>query len=453
MNASGSRNMTVGSPAGHIITFALPLLAGNFLQQLYNMVDSWVVGQYVGDSALAAVGIAFPVMFMFNAIFIGLSTGGTVVIAQFFGAGKTDRVRDAIDTIYAAFLLVVIPISVIAIAVMKPLLTAMQVDPAAFDEAWLYLVVVCAGLIGTIGYNLNAGILSGLGNSRTTLLFLSIAALLNIVLDLAFVLLFHLGVLGVALATIMAQAVSCLFGLFYINRRYPAFAIRLTRLRLDRALLGQIVSIGLPAALQMSLVSISSVVVMGKINSFGEAYSAGFNVGLKLDQLAFLPVQSLSTAAMSFVGQNTGANLPNRVRQGIRLTVIASAVWSLLMAAILVPTAPALVAVFSDTPAVINAGVTYIRCIMPFYAAFGVMYAMNDALRGAGASMLPLAVNIVNLLLIRTPLMYWLADHWGPDYMHYSSGIGWVAGAVLAVVYYLSGRWQKRGSLAESLLT
>ena len=177
---SGMRNMTEGSVAGHIFYFALPLLAGSFLQQLYNMVDSWVVGNYVGDAALAAVGVGFPVIFMFTSLFMGLANGGTVVIAQFYGAGKPDRVRDAVDTIYTAFAFSVVPITLIAVGLVKPLLWLLQVEESAYAEAWLYLTVVCAGLIGTIGYNLNAGILGGLGNSQTTLLFLAVASVLNL---------------------------------------------------------------------------------------------------------------------------------------------------------------------------------------------------------------------------------------------------------------------------------
>ena len=196
--ADGTRNMTVGSPAGHLIRFALPLLAGSFLQQLYNMVDSFVVGRYVGDAALAAVGVGFPVLFMFTSLFTGLANGGTVVIAQLYGAGELQRVRDAVDTIYTAFLLSVLPVTLAAVALVKPLLVVLRVDASVWQDAWLYLTVVCAGLIGTIGYNLNAGILGGLGNSRSTLLFLSIAAILNIILDFALVLWAGMGVLGVA---------------------------------------------------------------------------------------------------------------------------------------------------------------------------------------------------------------------------------------------------------------
>ena len=445
---NGMRNMTVGSPAGHIFYFALPLLAGSFLQQLYNMVDSWVVGNYAGDAALAAVGVGFPVIFMFTSLFMGLSGGGTVVIAQFYGAGNMDRVRDAVDTVYTAFMVSAIPITVIALGLVKPVLLLMQVKADAWAESWLYLTVVSAGLIGAIGYNLNAGILGGLGNSRTTLLFLAISSVMNIVLDLVFVLGCGMGVLGVALGTIISQAFSWLFGLFYINRHYPNIAIRPFCFRFDKALFRQIMGIGLPAGIQMSLVAVGAMVVMSKINSFGKEYTAAYNVGSKLDSLAFLPVQSLSNAVTAFVGQNIGARRLDRVRQGIRITVAASVAWSAVML-VLIPLGPTLVGFFSDTPAVIQSGSVYLKCIMPFYLLFSVMFCLNNAMRGAGDSLFAMVDVIFSLILVRVPAVYWFADHYGPDYMYYGVGVGWCVGFTLSVVYYLSGRWKRKGSLAD----
>jgi putative MATE family efflux protein len=444
----GLRNMTEGSPAGHIAAFSLPLLAGSFLQQLYNMVDSWVVGNYVGDGALAAVGMGFPVIFMFTSLFLGISNGGTVVIAQYYGAGQLDRVRDAVDTVYTAFVAAVIPVTAAAVALVRPILFLMRVEESAYAEAWLYLTVVCAGLIGTIGYNVNAGILGGLGNSRTTLLFLAVSAVMNIVLDLTLVLVCHLGVLGTALGTILAQAFSWLFGLFYINRRYPAIAIRPFCRRFDRHLFRQIMGIGLPAGVQMSLVALGAMAVMSKINSYGKAFTAAYNVGSRLDQLAFLPVQSLSSAVTAFVGQNIGAKRLDRARQGIRVTVAASVLWSAVML-VLIPLGPALVGLFSDTPTVIRAGAVYLKCIMPFYVLFSVMFCLNNAMRGAGDSLFPMVDVIFSLILVRVPAVYWFADHYGPDYMYYGVGVGWTVGFTLSVVYYLSGRWRRRGSLTE----
>ena len=445
----GMRNMTEGSPAGHIFRFALPLLAGSFLQQLYNMVDSWVVGNYAGDAALAAVGVGYPVIFMFTSLFMGLSNGGTVVIAQFYGAGKPDRVRDAVDTIYTAFVASAIPITVLALVLVKPVLVMMQVKADAWNEAWMYLTVVSAGLVGTIGYNLNAGILAGLGNSRTTLRFLAISSVMNIVLDLALVLGCHLGVLGVALGTIISQAFSWLYGLRYINRRYPEIAIRPFCRRFDKALFRQIMGIGLPAGIQMSLVAVGAMVVMSKINSYGKEFAAAYNVGSKLDSMAFLPVQSLSSAVTAFVGQNIGAKRLDRARRGVRVTVAASVIWSGMML-VLVPLGPTLVGLFSSTPTVIRAGAIYLRSILPVYVLFSVMFCLNNAMRGAGDSVFAMVDVILSLILVRVPAVYWFADHYGPDYMYYGVGVGWVVGFTLSVVYYLSGRWKRRGSLADT---
>lgn len=446
---SGLRNMTVGSPAGHIFYFALPLLAGSFLQQLYNMVDSFVVGKYVGDSALAAVGVGFPVIFMFTSLFMGLSNGGTVVIAQFYGAGRMDRVRDAVDTIYTSFVCAAVPVTLAALLAVKPMLWLLRVDESAYHEAWVYLMVVCAGLMGTIGYNLNAGILGGLGNSRSTLLFLSIAAVMNIFLDFALVLWADMGVLGVALGTIISQAFSWLFGIFFINRRYPQIRIRPFCRRFDRELFRQIMGIGLPAGIQMSLVAVGSMVIMSKVNSYGEAYTAGYNVGYRLDQLAFLPVQSLSNAVTAFVGQNIGAKRLDRARRGVRVTVGSAVVWSLAMTALLIPCGPFFISIFSQTPAVIDAGAAYLQGIMPFYAHFAVFFTLNNAMRGSGESVFPMVNTILSLILLRVPSVYLMAAYFGPMYMYYGFGVGWAVGFAATVAYYLSGRWLRHGSLAE----
>ena len=442
------RNMAEGSPAGHIFYFALPLLAGSFLQQFYNMVDSWVVGNFVGDGALAAVGVGAPVIFLFSSLFMGVSNGGTVVIAQFFGANKPDRVRDAIDTVYTAFVCGAVPLSIIAVLLVKPLLFALRVEDAAYAEAFTYLMVVCAGLVGTIGYNLNSGILRGLGNSQTTLLFLAISTVLNIVLDLAFVLVFHWGVFGAALATILAQAASWLFGLSYINRAYPDYAIRPFCFRFERELFREIMRIGLPSGLHMSLVALGSMVVMSKINSFGEEYTAAYNVGSKLDSMAFLPIQSLASAVVAYVGQNMGAKKMDRVRKGVRITLVSSVAWAICML-VLIPLGPTLIGFFSDTPAVIEAGARYLQCIMPFYLLFSMMFCLNNAMQGAGDSMFSMINAILSLILVRVPMVYFLANRFGPDYMYYGIGIGWVVGCILSIVYYLSGRWKRFGSLAD----
>lgn len=438
----GIRNMTEGSPLRHVVLFTLPLLAGNFLQQFYNMVDSWVVGNYVSDAALAAVGVGFPVIFLFTSLFSVIAIGGTVVIAQAFGAGKPERVRSTIDSLYTAFARSILPITVVSMLLVEPLMTVLRVDPAARGETRTYLLVVCAGLIGNIGYNLNAGILNGVGSSSTTLLFLMVSTVLNILLDLVLVLAFSMGVLGVALGTVIAQACSWLFGIWYINRNYPQLAIHPFNGAFDRELFREIIRIGLPSGIQMSLVALGSMCVLSKVNSYGKAFTAGFNVGNKLDTLAFLPTQSMAAAVTSFVGQNLGAGREDRARQGVRISVTLAVVWTVLSSAAVVWQCDPLSRAFSPDPAVIAASAQYLRCVMPPYVLFSTLFVLNSAMRGAGDSLYPMVNVVASVILLRVPFLYLLANRFGPDFMYWSYGIGWAVACVLSIRHYVAGKWR-----------
>jgi len=443
--------MTEGRISGHILAFAFPLLVGSFLQQLYNMVDSWVVGQFVSEAALAAVGMGFPIVFMFTSLFMGMSNGTTVVIAQYYGAGRMDRVRDAVDTIYTFFTLSVVPITAVALLIAKPLMLLMRVQADAWDDTYLYLMIVSGGLIGTIGYNINTGILQGLGNSRASLIFLGISAVMNIVLDLAFVLLFHWGVAGVAIATIVSQFCSWLFGIFYINRVYTDFSVRPFCFRFDRVLFRQMMAIGLPAGLQMASVSVGVIAVMSQVNVFGTSYTAGYNVGHKLDSMAFLPIQAISNAATTFVGQNVGANKPDRVKKGIGVAVSYAIGWCAVVIAILYPTCYDVASLFTESPGAIAGAGLFLRCLLPFYPLFAIQFLLGNVMRGAGDSVVPMVIVMFSQLIIRVPAVYLLAGAFGPDYMYYGFGIGWTFGGVVTLLYFLAGRWKRRGSLAEHI--
>jgi len=444
------RNMTEGNIAGHLLGFALPMFLGSMLQQLYNMVDSWVVGRFVSEEALAAVGIGFPVIFMFTALFMGMSNGTTVTIAQYYGAGKLERVRDVVDTTYTFFTVSVIPITALALLIAKPLLLLMRVEEAAMGEAYLYLMIVSGGLIGAIGYNMNSGILQGVGNSRASLLFLGVSAVMNIALDLLFVLVFHWGVAGVAVATIFSQLCSWIFGMFYINRTYTSFAIRPFCFRFDRELFGTIMRIGLPAGIQMATVSVGMMAVMSQINTFGTSYTAGYNVGHKLDNMAFLPVQSISMAATAFVGQNIGAKREDRVKRGVLLSLVFSVCWCAIIIAILYPARFAAASFFTDSAGAIQGAGLMLQCILPFYPLFAIQFTMCNVMRGAGESIFPMLTVVASQVLLRVPGVYLLAHWFGPRYMYYGFGLGWVFGSTVTVIYFLSGRWKRRGSLADN---
>ena len=448
-NDHNVRNMTHGSISRHLLGFAMPLFLGSLLRQFYNMVDSWVVGQFVSEAALAAVGMGFSVVFMFTALFIGMSNGTTVVIAQYYGAGRMERVRDVVDTVYTFFVVAAIPITAAAMLLAKPLLILMRVQSDAFADAYLYLLIVCGGIIGSIGYNINSGILQGVGNSRASLIFLAVSAVMNIILDLLFVLVFHWGVAGVAIATIIAQFCSWIFGVFYINHNYSEFAIRPFCMRFDRLIFRQIMSIGLPAGIQFSVISVGIIAVMSQVNAFGTSYMAGFNVGSKLDSMAFLPIQSIAFSGTAFVGQNIGAGQHERVRKGSVLTNVYALLWCLAIVAILYPARFAAASFFTDTTGAIQGAALYLQCILPLYPFFAVQYTLCNIMRGAGESVLPMVAAIISQLIIRIPGVYLLAYYFGPTYMYYGFGAGWIIGAGISVIYYISGRWKRHQTMAE----
>ena len=350
---------------------------------------------------------------------------------------------------YTFFTLAGVPITVVALLITRPVLVLMRVEDAAMGEAYLYLMIVSGGLIGTIGYNINSGILQGVGNSRASLLFLGISAVMNIVLDLLFVLQFHWGVAGVAIATIISQFCSWIFGVFYINRNYPAFAIRPFCLRFDKGLFKKIMGIGLPAGIQFATVSMGMMAVMSQVNAFGTSYAAGYNVGNKLDSMAFLPIQAIASAITAFVGQNVGAKKEDRVRRGVFTGICYSIAWCVLIIAILYPARFAAASFFTDSQGAIRGAALLLQCILPFYPFFAVQFTMCSVMRGAGESVVPMLTVVTSQVLLRIPGVYLLAHFFGPDYMYYGFGIGWIFGSIATVLYFLSGRWKRRGSLAE----
>ena len=437
-------DMTVGSPLRHILVFALPLLLGNVLQQLYNMVDSVVVGRFVSDAALAAVGIGFPVIFLLTSFLMGLGMGATVIVAQYYGYGDMDTVRRTVGTIYSFLLASAIPIMALGILLAGPMLRLLQVPEEAFSLTYTYVVIILAGILGTMGYNCNSGILQGLGNSRTPLLFLAVSCVINIALDLIFVIVFHLGVAGVALATVIAQVCSWIFGIFYINKSYPDLHISLFSWTFDKQIFMRVLKLGAPIGLQQALFSIGILAMQRLVNSYGTDFVAGYNGANKLDTFAFMPIQSFASAATTFVGQNIGAGKPHRVREGTRATMLLSCGASVLATAFLLPLGPQLMHLFSDSPDVINAGMAYLNRIMPFYWMLAMMFTFNSVMRGAGEMMVPMISSLSGLWLARVPAAYLLASHFGRASIFLCYAVGWVPGILIAGTFYLTGRWKRK---------
>lgn len=449
-NKSGLTDMTVGSPIKLILLFSLPLLAGNVLQQLYNMVDSMVVGQYVGTEALAAVGTAFPIFFLVSSVFMGIGMGATVIISQYYGAGDMDHVRQTVDTIYTAMMVGCIPITLFGLLVSGPLLHLINVPPDAYELAHTYLIITFLGVISVFGYNVNAGILQGLGDSKTPLVFLSIACVINIILDLVFVISFGWGVAGVAIATAIAQTFSWVFGVFYINRKYPEIKIHPFSFRFDKRMFSQTFRVGIPISIQQTLFSVGVMAMLSLINGYGSAFVAGFNGANKLDTFVFMPITSFAAACTTFVGQNIGAGKLDRVKEGTHSAIKLSVVVSIISGVLLLIFGNPLMSIFNGSPQVIAAGMAYLVRIVPFYWMLAILFTLNSVMRGAGETIVPMVSSIISLWLARVPAAYILDALFGRDNMYFCYAFGWALGLVITGIAYFKGNWRNKGIVIEN---
>ncbi len=439
------RTMTEGRPASLILSFSLPLLAGNVLQQTYNLVDSLVVGNFVGKEALAAVGSTFILNFLLVSLFGGLGMGFSIVIAQFHGAGKGDQVKAAADTGYAASALGAIPVTAAGILLTVPLLRLLNTPSGeTFDMASSYLTILFAGTLGSFGYNLNAGILQGLGDSFSSLIFLAVATVLNIVLDLLFVALFGWGVQGVAWATVISQGVSFILGLVFIVRRLKLTDLRPGNFRFDLPILRECVRIGLPGGFQNMLFSLGTMAIQRLINGYGPAFMAAYSIAGRIDSLAFMPIASFSSAVTTFVGQNTGAKRIDRVISGHRATQLMSGAVCVFISIAVIIFARALMGLFTPDREVIENGAQVLLRLMPAYFMLSILFTLNSAIRGTGESLFPFAASLSSFLLTRMPAAYLLDHFFGKDEIGWCYGLGWIVGLSVAIPYWLSGRWKRR---------
>ncbi len=448
---SGVTDMTLGSPYKLIFAFSIPLLIGNIFEQLYNMVDSIVVGNFIGEKALAAVGTAFPIIFMMSSLFMGVGIGATIMISQFYGAKDIENIQNTVNTIYSAMMIGTVPLSLIGVFCSDPLLRIIKVpNDGTFEMAKIYLIVIFIGLIGNFGFNINAGILQGLGDSRTSLLFLMVATVMNIVLDFVFTLVFGWGAFGVAFATIISQISSWNFGIYFINKNFPLIHISPFKIRIDRELLKKAVKLGIPSGLQQAVFSIGILAIQGLVNSYGSEFMAGFNGANKIDTFAFMPILSFSTAVTTYVGQNVGASHLDRIKKGTKAGLILSVVTSVIMCGIIYPLSPLMMKMFNQDINVINAGVYYLHSVLPFYFIMAVLFILNAVLKGAGEMVIPMVSTLVSLWFARVPCAYIIANIWGKEYIYYSYAVGWLIGVIISYVSYKIGNWKKKSIVVQN---
>ena len=431
-------DMTQGSITRHLIQFALPLLAGNVFQQLYNMVDTWVVGNFVSNEAFSAVGTVGPIINMLIGFFMGLSSGAGVVISQYYGAHRPEKVRDTVHTAMVLTLVLCAAFTALGLALIPAMLDLMNTPAEVLPESTAYLSIYFSGITGLLIYNMGSGILRAVGDSRRPFYFLVVSAVLNTGLDLLFVIRFHMGVAGVAWATIIAQAVSAVLVLAVLMRTDSCVRVELRRLRVHWDMLKKIVRVGIPAALQMAVTAFSNVFVQSYINHFGADCMSGWTAYTKIDQLMFLPMQSLALSATTFVGQNLGAGDTPRAQQGVRRALgISLAVTAVLMVPVLV-FAPQLTAFFNRKAEVVAYGTLLLRYISPFYLLCCINQIYSGALRGAGNSQVPMVIMLGSFVVFRQIYLYivshFITNTLLPLAMGYPAG--WLVCSAATLLYY-----------------
>lgn len=443
-------DMTEGSILRHLLTFAFPLLVGNIFQQLYNMVDTWVVGNYVSNEAFAAVGSVGSIINMLIGFFAGLASGAGAVISQYYGAHKEDRVRQTVHTALIMTLVLGVVFTALGILITPWMLSLMNTPDVVFEQAKSYLIIYFAGILGLMVYNMGAGILRAVGDSKRPFYFLVVSAVVNTVLDLVFVLIFHMGVEGVALATIVAQGISALLVIITLLRTPSCVRIVVREMGVDFGILGKIVRVGIPAALQMAITAFSNVFVQSYINGFGEDGMSGWTAYTKIDQLVLLPMQSVALSSTTFVAQNLGGDKVERAKRGVRMALLLGIGSTVVLMLPVMLFAPGLVSFFNGKAEVIEIGALFLWSNTPFYVlcCFNQIYA--GALRGSGNSRAPMIILLSSFVVFRQILLYLVTYFFIP----YLAGImtvteharmvitglsypaGWLLATVLIGFYY-----------------
>lgn len=441
-------NMTEGNIVRHLVDFAVPLLIGNIFQQLYNTVDTWVVGNYVSNEAFSAVGSVGPIINMLIGFFLGLSSGASVVIAQHYGARRADKVHDAVHT--AIFMTIVLGVlfTALGLLLIPTMLGFMKTPAQVLPESTAYLTIYFSGVIGLMLYNIGSGILRAVGDSTRPFYFLVVSAVVNTALDLLFVLVFDMGVRGVALATILAQGVSAVLVMLTLMRSEACIRLRLKELRISLDMLSKILRVGIPAAIQMAITSFSNVFVQSYINVFGPDCMSGWTAYSKIDQLIVLPMQSIALAATTFVGQNLGSNRIDRARRGTRTALLMSLATTAVVMIPVILAAPWLVAFFNSKASVVEYGTLFLRYISPFYLIMCIYQIYAGALRGAGNSRVPMIVMLLSFVAFRQCYLFVMANYISNEVLPIalSYPAGWLVCSLLTLLYY------RRAHLSKSRL-
>ena len=445
-------DMTVKEPVPQIIKFTIPMLLGNIAQQLYNTVDSIIVGRYVGDNALAAVGSAGPILNLMLVLFIGISVGASIMVAQYFGARDRNKLSRSIGScitmtgIASLFIMIVGPFAA------SLLLRLLNTPDSIIGWCQAYLTIIFVGIAGSGYYNILSGVLRGLGDSVSALIYLLVATVTNIILDLVFVVQFGMGVAGVALATVIAQFLSAFLCIRKLTRMQDVFDLKREYLRPDKEFMGPLVRLGLPSGVTQAIISMSMIIVQSLTNSFGEQFIAANVIVMRIDGFVMLPAFSFGTAMTTFAGQNIGAGKMDRVLKGARQGTLVAMGISAVLTGLILLFGRSLMGIFTNTEELISLSYRMMQILGVGYIAMEVTQCLSGIMRGAGDTLTPMWISIVNSVLLRVPLAYGLvALTKSPELpqgdcsmMYVSLVINWTVGALLTLVMYRIGKWKNK---------
>ncbi len=438
------KDLTEGKEGRLILKFAIPMLMGNVFQQLYNVVDSIIIGKVLGKEALAAVGANFPLIFALISFVVGIAIGSTVIISQYFGAKQMDKVKKTIDTLYIFMFFAAIALTIIGIFGSKYIFKLISLPEDVLGPAVEYFNVYAIGFVFFFGFQGTSAILRGLGDSKTPLYFLMISTVINIVLDIFFVVVLKLGIQGVAAATVIAQAGAFFSVVWYLNKYHSFIDISPLKMKFNREIFSKSLKIGLPSGFQQTFVSIGFLALYRIVNQFGTPTIAAYSVAMRIDMFAAMPAMNFSAAISTFVGQNIGANKFDRIGRGLNATLIMTNIISVVVSVIALLFARQLIGVFIDDQEVIDIGVQYIYIVSGFYVVFTTMFIFTGVLRGAGDTLVPMFITILALWIIRIPASYYLSLKIGSMGIWWGIPIAWFVGALFSFLYYKTGKWKSK---------
>ena len=451
-------DMTIGVPWKKIMLFTVPMLLGNIAQQLYNTVDSIVVGNYVGDNALAAVGSAGPILNLLIVLYVGISVGAGIMVSQYFGAKNREGLSYTIGNSILLTLIAAIAVAVAGAFVTRPLLVLLKTPESIIDWCASYLYILFIGGAGLAFYNILSGVLRGLGDSVSALLYLVVACVLNIGLDLLFVIRFNMGVSGVALATAIAQAISAALCAIKLYRMKDLFDFQIDFMKWNKEYAMNIIRLGVPSGVTQAILSMSMIVVQSLTNSFGEMFIAASVIVMRVDGFAMMPNFSFGAAMTTYAGQNVGAGNFDRVKTGAKQgTLLATGVSTLVTAVILLG-GKQLMGIFTDTDELVALSMHLMQILAVGYIAMAVMQCLSGVMRGAGDTMTPMWISIVETVILRMPLAYVMCylsrtpelPNGKREYVMVSLLISWIVGTILSCIFYARGRWKTKLELSRN---